>query len=212
MYALFDRAMSDDEMRDWHDSISSTALSTPATEPQGYVEITEEMIVAGRKAADDQYYKWRGFGPREEGQGLDGMHFIVREALKAALASRPAPQPAADTRVVAAALWREEAVNAGAPNSVAAGRTLASFSEQSPELQARWTKFAACAIRAIIGTAAPAPSDKIAEAAQDKTAAELVIDAYDAANPFRQADMHPALCHCNRCAIDWLRALAGKGE
>jgi len=58
----------------------------------------------------------------------------------------------------------------------------------------------------------PAPSDKTAEAAQDKTAAELVIDAYDAANPFRQADMHPALCHCNRCAIDWLRALAGKGE
>lgn len=61
-------------------------------------------------------------------------------------------------------------------------------------------------------TAIPAQPDKIAEAARDKTAAELVIDAYDAANPFRQADMHPALCHCNRCAIDWMRALAGKGE
>lgn len=62
-------------------------LATPVIEPQHYVEITEEMITAGRKAADDQYYKWRGFGPREEGQGLDGMHSIVREALKAARAT-----------------------------------------------------------------------------------------------------------------------------
>ena len=58
-----------------------------------------------------------------------------------------------------------------------------------------------------------APSDKIAEAADmDVFGARRVIDAYDMANPMRTADMHPAACHCHRCAIDWLRALAGKGE
>ena len=37
MYVLFNRAMSDDEIRDWHDSISSAALAAPqpaADEPE----------------------------------------------------------------------------------------------------------------------------------------------------------------------------------
>ena len=66
---------------------------------------------------------------------------------------------------------------------------------------------------AAILSAITAPSDKIAEAADmDVFGARRVIDAYDMANPMRTADMHPAACHCHRCAIDWLRALAGKGE
>ena len=52
---------------------------------------------------------------------------------------------------LAAVLWREEAVNAGAPNSVAVGRTIEAFTEQSPELQARWLKFARAALRALAG-------------------------------------------------------------
>ena len=153
--------------------IAHDALATPATEPQGYVEGMREAarIVDERYAAGEM--------------GNPGHHIIQ------ALAARPAPQPAADTRVVTDAMI------------VKIWGLAQQYDPDEMFIEL---------VRAIIGTATPSPSDKIAEAAQDKTAAELVIDAYDAANPFRQADMHPALCHCNRCAIDWLRALAGKGE
>jgi len=32
-----------------------------------------------------------------------------------------------------------------------------------------------------------------------------IVDAYDAANPIRTADMHPSRCKCLRCAIDEAR-------
>lgn len=34
-----------------------------------------------------------------------------------------------------------------------------------------------------------------------------IVDAYDAENPFRTADMHPADCKCLRCAVDDARAI-----
>jgi hypothetical protein len=169
------------ERSEWADE-ATAALSTPATEPQGYMEglglkrIVEEIDGAMKHGT------WRD----EHGMRLKDTPEWV--AFYNALAARPAPQPAADTRVVTVAQlerWRQ--ISGSTFNALPVAQE----------------------IRAIIGTA---PSDKIAEAARDKTAAELVIDAYDAANLFREADMHPALCHCNRCAIDWMRALAGKGE
>lgn len=121
-------------------------------------------------------------------------------ALIDAALSTPATetQSAADTRVVTVAQlerWREEWAQTLTLAQRGGGHGLA-FDDDRRALDE---------IRTIIGTATPAPSDKIAEAAR-------IINAYDAANPFRTADMHPALCHCNRCAIDWLRELAGKGE
>ena len=204
------------------------ALSTPATEPQGYAEVTEEMVTAGRIAADDKYYKWRGLGTREEGQGLDGMHFIVREAINKALAARPAPQPAAeheypdpliaedryeddqpavDTRVVASLLD---------PNAVHLNMLRGTIAMPSVSQ-----------IKHIYGDAlTPAPSDKIAEAARvllDDLSAALGTDggeycrasarrwsvASDAAEAAPTAMYRPTPVQMIRAA---LRALAGKGE
>lgn len=52
--------------------------------------VTDEMVAKAGKAADDALWRWRGLGDRAQGQGLDGMHAIIRAALKAALASREA--------------------------------------------------------------------------------------------------------------------------
>ena len=73
------------ERSEWADE-ATAALSTPATEPQGYVEGMREAarIVDERYAAGEM--------------GNPGHHIIQ------ALAARPAPQPAADTRVVTDAM------------------------------------------------------------------------------------------------------------
>lgn len=34
-----------------------------------------------------------------------------------------------------------------------------------------------------------------------------IVDAYDAANPMRTAEMHPSDCDCLRCAVDDARAI-----
>lgn len=47
---------------------------------------------------------------------------------------------------VASAMWREEAIDAGTPLSVAKGRTPEAFWEQSPDLVEKWLKFARVAI------------------------------------------------------------------
>lgn len=52
-------------------------------------EPTPEMLARGTKAADEKLAAWRGYD--QNGTGLDGMHFCVREAFKAMLASAPAP-------------------------------------------------------------------------------------------------------------------------
>lgn len=50
---------------------------------------------------------------------------------------------------VAAKLWKAEAEDAGAPASIANGRTRDAFDDQSDELKRRWRKFARAAIRAL---------------------------------------------------------------
>lgn len=218
----------------WHSldaaDAARAALSTPATEPQGYVEGLRAASARCKLEAEicRNHDPFRNEAPEIYFDGLQDAQIIIDRL--ADEASRPAPQPAAeheypdpliaedryeddqpaaDTRVTDAMIEKATMVLLGKDEDPAPGVDWHCARDWTVS-QVR-TKMGQ-AIRAIIGTATPAPSDKIAEAAQDKTAAELVIDAYDAANPFRQADMHPALCHCNRCAIDWMRALAGKGE
>ena len=73
-----------------------------------------------------------------------------REYLQAEREQRQRRNDMADLQdKIAALLWRTEATNAGAPDSIAAGRTLAAFAEQSPELRARWLKFADAIIAAL---------------------------------------------------------------
>lgn len=50
---------------------------------------------------------------------------------------------------VAAELWKAEAEDAGAPASIANGRTRDAFDDQSDELKRRWRKFARAATRAL---------------------------------------------------------------
>ena len=73
-----------------------------------------------------------------------------REYLQAEREQRQRRNDMADLQdKIAVLLWRTEATNAGAPDSIAAGRTLAAFAEQSPELRARWLKFADAIIAAL---------------------------------------------------------------
>ena len=50
---------------------------------------------------------------------------------------------------LAAALWREDAVDAGSPPSLVASRTQDAFADQSLETRNHWMKFAVCAYRHI---------------------------------------------------------------
>lgn len=52
---------------------------------------------------------------------------------------------------LAARLWKAEAENSGTPSSLVEARTRSYFDEQSPELHARWMKFARAAIEFIKG-------------------------------------------------------------
>ncbi len=81
------------------------AVRAEAMREAAEIAASEEMIVIGRKAADDKYYEWRGLGPRKEGEGLDGMHFIVRAAITAILAAIKGAKPA---RAVMAAIEKGE--------------------------------------------------------------------------------------------------------
>lgn len=53
---------------------------------------------------------------------------------------------------VAAAMWKAEAVDSGSPESVARGRTIETFLEQSEDARKKWLKFARAALSAM-----PAP-------------------------------------------------------
>lgn len=57
---------------------------------------------------------------------------------------------------LAAILWRTEAEDAGAPASIAEGRTRTAFDEQSDELKKRWRKFSRAALSARLSTITPA--------------------------------------------------------
>lgn len=50
---------------------------------------------------------------------------------------------------VAAAMWRDEAIDSGTPASVAAGRTREAFDEQADQLKHRWRKLSNAALRAL---------------------------------------------------------------
>lgn len=50
---------------------------------------------------------------------------------------------------VAARLWRADSEDAGVPASIAKGRTLEAFRDQSDETRARWFKFARAAMEAM---------------------------------------------------------------
>lgn len=54
-------------------------------------EPTKAMTRAGQIAGDDKHWAWRGLGPRDPGEGLDGMTFVVRDAYAAMLAAAPVP-------------------------------------------------------------------------------------------------------------------------
>jgi len=111
------------------------ALSTPATEPQGYVE-------GYCKGIDDAVRRYDVMS----GPDTWDCYFMAKKSMLALkdFAARPAPQPAADTRVVD----RHDLV------------------EWANVMADNGQNVIANDIRAIIGTATPAPSDKIAEAAQ----------------------------------------------
>jgi len=52
---------------------------------------------------------------------------------------------------VAAAMWREEAIDSGTPSSVAQGRTREAFDEQADGLKDKWRKLAAASLRSLNG-------------------------------------------------------------
>ena len=127
--------------------IAHDALSTPATEPQGL----EREVFAIAHSCDG--YGWKYI---DSGSGSDwikrGMQYQDATPLYDTPA-RSAPQPAADTP----ALHDELA-------------TMISDLSHTGELSMLYRMEIAdriTALRAIIGTATPAPSDKIAEAARD---------------------------------------------
>ena len=61
------------------------------------------------------------------------------------------PGVTVDVEALAAILWREQAVDVGAPLSVSAGRTHEEFAKQSPETRAPFLKYAKAALRALTG-------------------------------------------------------------
>lgn len=65
---------------------------------------------------------------------------------------------------VAWAMWREETRESGTPSGVTNGRTPDAFSEQSPELRAKWHKFSRAAIAAMPDTKALEAADRLADA------------------------------------------------
>lgn len=175
----------------WSDVLSEfadAALSTPATEPQGYVEgvaaIEIEELIEGLLDAQQDINLAANELMRQSLCDASALIDKTEKLLRQTLAARPAPQPAADTRVVPLhrlQVWLDCLV--------------------SSEIKAE--------IRAIIGNATPAPSDKIAEAARVREQAEVLcqieIDRGD-----RNAQ-HQYAAGARACR-DAIRALAGQGE
>jgi len=140
------------------------ALSTPATEPQGLVEndTIDSFCLTLRRLVSDAYAERDRFGQIGATIRVNALHYGATNAEVDAMLSgeisfvnwiadkvetRPAPQPAADTRLVPA--WQ-----------------LKQWSDQIDTLDPYAAMIIQAEIRAIIGTATPAPSDKIAEAAR----------------------------------------------
>ena len=201
------------------------ALSTPATEPQWYVDGLLPVKMDGKM--NDLGWKMI-FWLNERGAKYDGRVFnfvkeflasTIEEWVQHALAARPAPQPAADTRVVVKPLDLSNLLkHAFIAGRISAGAASSfhghAWTEYDPTESAAYARI----LSAIIGTATPAQSDKIAEAAREL---ELANDAlcgarpqkiYDAMIAAGMADYMTRLDDARRGVRDTLRALAGQGE
>ena len=198
------------ERSEWADE-ATAALSTPATEPQRYVDELIERLRAGVVQC----------GLHEDNNtelfDIEDANEAMFEAAQA-LAARPAPQPAADTPAM-----RDELA------------TMISDLSHTGELSMLYRMEIAdriTALRAIIGTATPAPSDKTAEAAPDFVADVMQklrrfqevtedvegtgvdigrkwLDVLTFLGLLERVQKSPALWQITDAA---LRALAGKGE
>jgi len=225
------------------------ALSTPATEPQGYVDELIEKLRAGVVQC----------GLHEDNNtelfDIEDANEAMFEAAQA-LAARPAPQPAADMRVVVKPLvWKPEDAPCTRFKAEALGGhmmiveldpethpgtysvgidlgglcfkfILAEYDDFLPKYTApakfegiEAAKAAAQAdyetriLSAIIGTATPSPSDKIAEAAIDRCMQEIedIICEADVSYPAGR-DAGTSIDFDRDAVLAALRALAGKGE
>jgi len=71
---------------------------------------------------------------------------------------------------IAAELWRTQAIDAGAPPSVANGRTLESFASESPGTRASWLKYADAILAALPGMVPELVWDELQEDRGDGSA------------------------------------------
>ena len=213
------------ERSEWADE-ATAALSTPATEPQGYVVGPQfRALKTCKGCAHFKSEYWRE--PSGDGETYDSG--TSADCLKAGrsistyhgsepappdwcpLAARPAPQPAADTRVVGYELSMNDEGGIYLKDRPDAG--LVAIAVRDPEMP--WRRNhpeavdAIIARSAIIGNATPAQPDKIAEAARGgvrKAVASAIFDP-GATEGYRG----------ERTVTEWqtdavMRALAGKGE
>ena len=204
------------------------ALSTPATEPQGLVEndTIDSFCLTLRRLVSDAYAERDRFGHIAATIHVNALHHGATNAEVEAMLSgeisfvnwiadkveaRPAPQPAADTRVVGYELSMNDEGGIYLKDRPDAG--LVAIAVRDPEMP--WRRNhpeavdAIIARSAIIGNATPAQPDKIAEAARGgvrKAVASAIFDP-GATEGYRG----------ERTVTEWqtdavMRALAGKGE
>ena len=223
------------------------ALSTPAIEPQGYVEVAKDradwLLDAVACATQNRQFL-RGEPEYDEVAGeailLNGEK-AISVAISRALASRPAPQPAADTRVVKpldtcfdeirAVVKAAEDERARYGDIAATIRINAlhhgATSAEAEAMVKGETSFLSWILEIVDKrSATPAPSDKIAEAARAAHGAlwELNPDNYDHDDVLKLNDasveaiflLADAIGETHGKTPEWWearrRALAGQGK
>lgn len=203
------------ERSEWADE-ATAALSTPATEPQGYVEglAGQDINDAICDALGDAMDCTRVWDAWHYGTMSDEDFVLVRDdaarveeivtTINNALAARPAPQPAADTRVVPRYATDE---------MMQAGLYHCSEDMQWSDLFTTWHyMFDAAVGDSVTDNATPAPSDKIAEAARVLGPDDGLDTAIAILNNEASRDYTQEQINMLRLMVAALRALAGKGE